>query len=57
MGVFDAYLVQLKLMGPEASQQTPRMQLTEPYRDYRRHELPEGILSGPQSYEIVVESM
>lgn len=58
MGVFDAYIVQLKTMGPHgAHEETDKMKFREPYREYRRHLLPDGTMPGEQVYEIVVESM
>lgn len=57
MGVFDAYLIQMKVMGPEGPQETQKMHFREPYCEYRRHQLPEGIMPGQNIYEIVVESM
>ena len=56
LGRLTAHLVQVKPVGPEGPAPAgEKMSATQPYKDYKKHTLPDGLLETPVEYEILLE--
>ena len=56
LGRLTAHLVQVKQVGPEGPGSAgEKMSATQPYKDYKKHALPDGLLETPVEYEILLE--
>lgn len=56
LGRLTAHLVQVKPVGPDGPAAAgDKMSATQPYKDYKKHALPDCLLEVPVEYEILLE--
>lgn len=55
LGRVTCYIVQQMEYGVDGPRRIPSMDLEAPYREYRKHRIPERVLPQQTDYEILVE--